>query len=132
MHSGCCFCGELRFQLAADPTFACHCHCASCQKSTGVGFVTWVTFPAAAFALTSGALVEHHSSAGVTRGHCASCGTSITYLHRDRTTDIDVAAACLDDARIVEPKAHIWLQDKAPWIEVYDDLPKFQQRVTRL
>jgi hypothetical protein len=122
----------LRFELAADPTFASHCHCASCQKSAGAGFVTWVTFPATAFTLTSGAFVEHHSSAGVTRGHCASCGTSITYLHQDRAADIDVTAACLDDATIVEPQAHIWLEDKAPWIEVNDDLPKFQQRVTSL
>lgn len=132
MHGGCCFCGELRFELATDPTFACHCHCASCQKSAGAGFVTWVTFPAEAFALTSGTLVEHHSSAGVTRGHCAACGTSITYLHQDRTADIDVTAACLDDATIVVPKAHIWLEDKEPWIEINDELPKYKQRVTSL
>ena len=132
MHSGCCLCGELRFELAADPEFACHCHCKSCQQSAGAGFVTWVTFPAEAFTIASGSLVEHHSSAGVTRGHCAACGTSISYRHQDRVPDIDVTAACLDDAAIVDPKAHIWLEDKAPWIEVNDDLPKFQQRVTGL
>ncbi len=130
MHSGRCSCGELRFELAADPEFACHCHCKSCQKSAGAGFVTWVTFPAEAFTITSGSLVKYHSSAGVTREHCAACGTSIAYLHQDRAADIDIAAACLDDATIVDPKAHIWLEDKAPWIVVNDDLPKFQQRVT--
>ncbi len=70
--------------------------------------------------------------AGVTRGHCAACGTSISYRHQDRAPDIDVTAACLDNAVIVDPKAHIWLEDKVPWIEVNDDLPKFQQRVTGL
>jgi hypothetical protein len=53
-------------------------------------------------------------------------------MHQNRVADIDVAAACLDDATIVVPKAHIWLEDKAPWIEISDELPKYKQRVTSL
>ena len=120
----------MRFALAADPQFACHCHCVSCQRSAGAGFVTWATFPVDAFSVTSGTLNEYDSSPGVGREHCATCGTSITYRHKDRAGDIDIAAACLDDAAIVEPRAHIWLEDKAPWVEINDELPKYQQRVT--
>jgi hypothetical protein len=132
MYTGRCFCGEVRIELTADPAFACHCHCKSCQQSAGAGFVTWVTFPVNAFVIASGTLVEYRSSPGVTRGHCASCGTSITYIHEDRAGDVDITAACLDDTAMVEPKAHIWLEDRAPWIEINDELPKFQQRVTSI
>ena len=130
VHTGRCLCGEVRYELASDSKFACHCHCASCQRWSGAGFVTWATFPVDAFSVTSGTLHEYCSSPGVSREHCAACGTSITYRHNDRAGDIDLAAASLDDDAIVAPKAHIWLEDKAPWIEINDKLPKYQQRVT--
>ena len=130
VHTGRCFCGEIRFELAADPSYACHCHCESCQRCAGAGFVTWTTFPVDAFSVTSGTPHEYCSSPGVSREHCAACGTSITYRHQDRAGDIDIAAACLDDAGIVDPKAHIWLEDKAPWIEINDELPQYEQTVT--
>ncbi len=83
-----------------------------------------------AYSVTKGTLTEYCSSPGVSREHCAACGTSISYRHKDRVGDIDIVASCLDDTSIVDPKAHIWLEDKAPWIEINDALPRYQQRVT--
>ena len=78
-YSGRCFCGQVRFELFAAPAFACHCHCESCRHAAGAPFVTWVSFDREAFALTSGTIAEYRSSPGVRRGHCAACGTTITY-----------------------------------------------------
>lgn len=127
---GGCLCGKLRFELNHAPTFACHCHCRSCQRASGAAYVTWTTFPAESFSVTSGEMAEHHSSPGVTRRHCADCGTSITYAHADRPGDIDVTAASFDDSSFVMPQAHIWLEDKLPWVEINDELPKYRKRVT--
>lgn len=125
---GACFCGRVRFELNQHPTFACHCHCHSCQRASGAAYVTWATFPKDSFTLTSGALTEHHSSPGVTRGHCAQCGSSITYAHADRPGDVDVTAASFDDSAFVTPQAHIWLEDKLPWVEINDALAKYRRR----
>ena len=128
--TGQCFCGHVQFELTSAPSFACHCHCESCQRACGSAFVTWVTFPADAFRLLKGTLTEHRSSPGVTRGHCAECGTSISYAHEDRADDIDITATSFDDPSFVVPEAHIWLEDKQPWVEVNDQLAKYRKRVT--
>ncbi len=128
--TGRCFCDSIQFELSAAPTFACHCHCRSCQRASGAPFVTWVTFAAASYRPTAGNLALHRSSPGVVRGHCAYCGTSISYTHDGRAGDIDITAASIDDATVVVPQAHIWLEDKLPWLEINDDLAKYRQRVT--
>lgn len=127
---GSCFCGSVQFELKQGPTFACHCHCQSCQRASGAPFVTWATFPADALRIREGALAEHHSSPGVTRGHCGKCGSSISYTHADRPGDVDITAACFDDASFIAPQAHIWLEDKLSWVEINDELPKYRKRVT--
>ena len=128
-HTGRCICGQVHIRLDHEPSFACHCHCESCRRASGAPYVTWVTFPVGSFHVTKGELEQHASSPSVLRGHCAACGTSITYTHEDRPGDIDVTASCFNDTSFVEPKAHIWLEDKPHWVEIADDLPQYPQRV---
>ncbi len=78
---GQCFCGHVRFEANRGPSSACHCHCESCQRASGAPYVTWVTFPLESFTITRGALIERQSSPGTTRGHCAECGTTMTYRY---------------------------------------------------
>ena len=129
-YTGRCFCGHVRFQLAGEPTFACHCHCESCRRAAGAAFVTWATFGLDGFTLTSGTIAEYHSSPGVRRGHCAACGTTITYAQDKHPEDIDVAVSSLDDPSGIDPEAHIWVEDKVPWLVVNDDLPQYKTTVS--
>lgn len=130
--SGGCLCGAVRFTLAAKPLYACHCHCRSCQKAAGAPFVTWATFSDRGLVVTAGSIAEHRSSPGVTRGFCALCGTSLCYSHVDRPGEIDIAVACLDETGRITPLSHIWLEDKAPWLVIGDELPQFLQKVRSL
>jgi hypothetical protein len=129
-YSGRCFCGQVRFELAGAPAFACHCHCESCRLAAGAAFVTWVTFARDGFVLLSGTISEYRSSPGVRRGHCATCGTTISYWWEQRPAEIDIAVATLDDAAGIEPEAHIWVEDKAPWLSINDELPQYKTTVT--
>ena len=128
--SGHCFCGHVRFRLTGEPSFACHCHCESCQRASGAPFVTWATFPSDALDIETGTITEYSSSEGVQRGHCALCGTTLTYANDSRAGEIDVAVTTLDDPSRIEPAAHIWLEDKASWLAIDDDLPKYRTTVT--
>jgi len=127
---GRCFCGHVRFELDSAPLFACHCHCESCQRSSGAPFVTWAAFPSESFRIKSGTVSEYGSSPGVRRGHCAVCGTTLTYSHDKRAEEIDIAVVTLDDPARITPQAHIWLQDKAAWLAVDDGLPKYRSTVS--
>lgn len=53
-HEGGCLCGAIRYTLHSEPTYSGHCHCRSCQKAIGAGFVTWVGVKPENFEVTKG------------------------------------------------------------------------------
>ena len=125
-YTGRCACGEIRFETTGLPTDASHCHCETCRRSSGAPFVTWVAYPASRFRVTRGQIAERESSPEVMRGYCPDCGTPIIYHHRGRyPNDIDLTAACFDDQSIIEPRAHLWVEDKPDWVVIGDDLPQY-------
>ena len=128
--AGGCLCGSVRFELRALPTYVCICHCKSCRKATGGAMVTWVTFRVSSVEIMRGSLENRQSSPGVLRGHCSRCGTSISYRHERRPHDIDLTLASMDDAMAFKPIAHIWEEDKLPWLIIGDELPQYQKTVS--
>ena len=122
--SGGCLCGSTRYVASGEPTNLCYCHCTSCRRAFGAPAVPWGTFSAEGFAVTRGELASYRSSPDVTRGFCAHCGTSLTYRNERRKAEIDVALATLDEPDSLAPAAHIWTQDKLPWVST-TDLPQF-------
>ena len=87
-------------------------------------YVAWATFDTESFRITSGDLELHASSPDATRGHCAVCGTSLTYEHKERPNEVDISLASLDDPGRLSPNSHIWLADKLPWVVLNDGLPQ--------
>lgn len=123
---GGCLCGALRYRVSGAPTNRCYCHCTSCRRASGAPFVAWATFARSAFQLAQGTLSTVRSSDKVARGFCAACGTSLTYAHDERSAEIDVTLATLDDASAVAPEYHIWVWDKLPWVTIGDGLPQYR------
>lgn len=127
---GHCFCGSIRFEVIGPEKFSCLCYCESCQRAAGAPVVAWTTYQRDAFVVTRGSLREHHSSPGVTRGHCSVCGSSITYENAQRPDEIDITLNSFDDPARPTPRAHIWTEDKQPWLVISDDLPIYRRTVT--
>jgi hypothetical protein len=124
-YAGGCLCGALRYEIAGEAANPCFCHCASCRRASGAPMVPWATFARAALRITRGQLHEYRSSTEVWRGFCAHCGTSLTYRHEARATEIDVTLATLDDPAAIAPRMHVWMNDRLPWVRIADDLPQF-------
>ena len=74
-------------------------------------------------------MLLHRSAPQVTRGLCSDCGTALTYEHERRAGEIDVTLASFDEPSRFSPQAHIWVEDKLPWISIDDGLPQFQKTV---
>lgn len=127
--TGGCFCGAVRFEVHGPESFACFCHCRSCQHAAGAPVVAWATYSRDSFNVTQGDVHFYNSSPGVTRGICAACGTSISYEHADRPGDIDLTLNSLDDPCAPVLKAHIWTEDKQPWLTTGDDLPSYRRKI---
>ena len=126
-YEGGCACGATRYRAAGVATNLCFCHCRSCRMAGGAPFVAWATFEAARFELTAGRLGEYVSSRPVVRGFCPRCGTALSYRHRDRPNEVDVAIATLDDPAALAPECHIYVSEKLPWLTLGDGLPQHAQ-----
>lgn len=128
--TGACFCGAIRFEVAGPILYCCFCHCESCRKASGGAYVPWATFDKTGLTITSGDLALHRSSPQAIRGHCAQCGTSLTYENERRAGEIDITPTSFDDLSRFTPAAHIWVEDKLPWVTIDDGLPQYAKTVT--
>ena len=126
LHGG-CYCGRIRYEIADTPFHETNCHCSICRRTTGAPFVTWVTVSRTAFRFTDGEPTRFKSTDKGTRGFCATCGTQLTFEHRDFTDEIDVTTCSLDDPNAVPPKDHTRVSSKLRWIELADGLPEFAE-----
>ena len=124
-YTGGCACGAVRYRARGPARDPCWCHCASCRRAVGASPVAWGTFLRAGFALDAGTLALRVSSAGVERGHCANCGTSLTYASAQRPDEIDVTLATLDEPLALRPTCHLWIEDRLDWGPIEDGLPQY-------
>ena len=125
-HTGGCLCGTVRYTLNSEPTYCGHCHCRSCQRAIGAGFVTWVGVKPENFEVTQGSITICETSPGVRRGFCGRCGSSLTFTGDD-WTDVAVTAASLDDPGIAKPESNVYLDHQQPWVVIDDNLRKYDQ-----
>ena len=44
-YTGGCACGAIRYEIAAEPIFENHCQCRDCQRKSGTGHGSYLTFP---------------------------------------------------------------------------------------
>lgn len=122
---GGCLCGKVRFRAEGAPRWAAHCHCNSCRKFTGAIFATYVGYKTEAVTHMGSAPVQHHSSEGVTRSFCGECGSPISYEGARWPDEIHLLVCAFDDPDLFEPKVHVHWAERVPWLEIDDDLPKF-------
>jgi hypothetical protein len=117
-------CGDIRYVILGDPDWSSHCHCRSCQKATGAAFTTWAGVKAENFLVTTGEMTVCNTSAGVDRGFCCNCGTSITYVaEAGWPGQVGVLAPTLDDPEIASPTGHVYTDNQISWIKLNDGLP---------
>ena len=124
--AGGCLCGAVRFEVSDTFDRVAHCHCTMCQRAHGAAFVTWAAVPKDRVRVTSGdtELVHYRSSEIGTRSFCRSCGSSMFCTLDTHPGVVDVALACLAPGHGAVPRAHIFWDDRAAWVEVTDRLPR--------
>ena len=124
--AGACLCGAVRFEVAGKLERVAHCHCTICQRSHGAAFATWVGVPSERVHVTSGEteLTHYRSSEIGTRSFCRRCGSSLFCTLDTHPGVIDVAVAGLAPGHGAGPRVHVFWDDRAPWVEVGDGLPR--------
>jgi hypothetical protein len=128
--AGKCECGAVRYVVADEFLYASNCHCSRCRAATGSAFKPFAGIERQKLEITEGMdrlLVHGEEELNDTR--CAVCGSLLFSVVRDGAF-VHVALGSLVDAPSMRPTKHIFVGSKAPWFEITDDLPQFEEHAT--
>jgi len=112
---GGCPCGGVRWEGEAErPAPVVWCHCSLCRRFHGCA-TPFVGVAVEGFEwLADGGLAWFDTPLGNRRGGCSRCGAALFY-HDAGSPHYSAAAGGIDADAALEPRAHIWAPDKAPW-----------------
>jgi hypothetical protein len=128
--TGKCECGAVRYAVEDAFRYAANCHCSNCRASTGSAFKAFGGIEREKLEVVEGGdglLIVGDADANHTR--CGACGSLLFSVVRDGAY-VHVALGSLVDAPALRPTAHIFVGSKAPWFEITDDLPQFDEYAT--
>ena len=125
--TGHCLCGGVRFEVDGELGPIVYCHCEMCRRATGTAFATSASVRGA-FRLVAGAelVSEYQSSEGSYRAFCSRCGSPV-YNRVEGSPTRRVRLGTLDADPGGRAVAHVWVGSKAPWFEITDTLPRFDE-----
>ena len=125
--NGRCECGAVQYRVADEFLYAGNCHCSNCRASTGSAFKPFAGIEREKLELVTGAdtlLVWGDETGNHTR--CGICGSLLFSVVRDGAY-VHVALGSLRDAPSLRPANHIMVGSKAPWFEITDQLPQYEE-----
>lgn len=125
--AGKCECGAVRYSVADEFLYGSICHCSRCRAATGSAFKPFLGVEREKLELIDGVdrlLIYGEDDLNDTR--CATCGSLLYSVVRDGEY-VHVALGSLVDAPSMQPTKHIFVGSKAPWFEITDDLPQFEE-----
>ncbi len=117
--TGGCQCGTIRYRVMSAPIVVYLCHCSDCQRQTSSAFGMSVWFDRQSFSLQTGKL--SFWSAITDRGNsklcafCPNCGSRIYHAADHQSEIISVKGGSLDEAKNLNPVAHIWCKSAQAW-----------------
>lgn len=125
---GSCLCGGIRYEIDGQLRDAGNCHCSMCRRAHGAAFATYAQVRLDEFSWVSGEeLVSvYESSPGGYRCFCRVCGSPLGARAKDGKLSW-VTLGTVEGDPGVRPNAHIFVGSKAPWYEIADHLPQFDE-----
>ncbi|WP_417518033.1 GFA family protein [Minwuia sp.] len=122
--AGRCFCGAVRFEFTGQPKWVIHCHCESCRRAVSSPMTTWLAVPNDRLTWT-GSARSYVSSPGALRKFCGNCGAQVSFEHERFPDETHLYVASMDDPGAFRPSRHVFFEERLPWMDVHDDLPRF-------
>ena len=116
-----------RYRVADEFLYSSNCHCSRCRAATGSAFKPFAGIEREKLELSDGEdalLVVGDDDLNDTR--CRECGSLLFSVVREGAY-VHVALGTLVDAPSLRPTKHIFVGSKAPWFEITDDLPQFEE-----
>lgn len=125
--SGGCLCGGVRFEVHGRFLRAGHCHCSRCRRHSGAAMCTQGRVRREDFRLVRGAeLVRAYRTPGYsTKAFCSVCGSSLFGGTWPDGPEVSIRLGAIDGDPGIRPQVHAFVDSRAPWDEITDDLPRY-------
>lgn len=123
--SGECLCGSVQYSVLDQFDFALNCHCSQCRRATGSAFKPVAGIERSKLTLTRGQarLLIYGDEGAAHDVRCGRCGSLLYSVVREGTY-VHVAMGTLTSAPTVAPTMHIFVDSKAEWDQITDNLPQ--------
>lgn len=132
--TGGCACGDIRYEIAGEPVFQNHCQCLDCQKKSGTGHGSYLTFAGRQAVRLDGRATEWDmvgdSGAAKTRGFCPTCGSPVYLTFSAMPELFTIHAASLDEPDRHAPQAVTYAVRGHAWDFLDPALTRFDRMPT--
>ena len=106
---GGCACGRVRFKANVANDDAYLCHCRMCQRATGSVSIAFKNVKAAD--VTWGSPSDWYDSSPIARRpYCRECGTSLGFIFKEGSENMDLTVASFDDPSRFKPRHHFGVE----------------------
>ena len=129
-YTGGCACGALRYAITGEPLLMNDCQCRDCQRKSGTGHGSYLSFLGAKVTLEGQARrwdIVADSGNVKTRAFCPTCGSPVYMTFAAMPDIFTVHAASLDDPGRYRPQMVTYAVRGHAWDHVDPALPKFDK-----
>ncbi len=127
--TGRCLCEAISYEIdgSLGPIF--NCHCSKCRRWHGAAFRTRASITKSQLTWVTGEhlLSRFNSSDNVVKTFCSVCGSNLMSFYENDPDLVGVPLGGLEQHPGSAPIANIFVGSKAPWYELTDGLPQYQE-----
>lgn len=128
-YTGGCACGAIRYQIEGEPQVSNDCQCRDCQRESGTGHGSHMSFVGAGVTVTGDAAhwdMVADSGHVKTRYFCPTCGSPVYMTFSAMKEVFTIRAASLDDPARYRPQIITYGARGYAWDRLDPTLPKFE------
>lgn len=134
-YAGGCQCGNIRYEIQAEPLTLYACHCTECQRQSSSAFGMSMPVPREAVKLLQGTPKQWSRPAAasdrtVVCFFCGDCGTRLFHQPSRNNKITNIKPGTLDDTSWLSPVANNWTTRAQPWITLSDNMLNITQQPT--
>jgi len=130
-YTGGCACGAIRYEIHDQPVFENHCQCRDCQRRSGTGHGSYLTFSDRTKVKVTGEArswrVAGDSGNEKIHGFCPTCGTPVHLTFAAMPALFTIAAASLDTPEIFRPSVVTYNIRALSWDRIDPQLTRFEK-----
>ena len=127
---GSCLCRRVRFEVEPPFLRASYCHCSRCRKHSGADGCIQARVPRERFRLLAGEdsiRVFVPEGGGAVKAFCVHCGSSLFGGDWPAGEEVSIRMGAFDDDPGLRPQFHTFVDSRAAWDEITDDLPQYPE-----